>query len=166
MKESLLKLEAAVVHAEEVGVVLMLVVITATLAMQIISRFFLTIPLDWTEEVARGAQIWLVFLGAAVGARRAEHFVVELFMERVNFPGKAMLARAVDIVVIGFFLLMAVVAALATKSGAGQVMPTLGLSIAWIYTAIPVGCALMAFHFVMGWVRPFGGHEISEGVAE
>ena len=166
MRKTLLSIEAAVVRLEEAVVFAMLALLVVALALQVASRFALQFPLDWTEEFARAGQVWLVFIGAAVGARRAEHFVVELFMERVAFPGKRFVARLVDVVVVGTFCVLAGIAVQTTSAGAGQTMPTLGVSVAWAYAAIPVGCVLMAFHFAMAWIRPIERHAVGEAVAE
>jgi TRAP-type C4-dicarboxylate transport system permease small subunit len=154
MKELLLRAEHQVVRVEEAAVFALLALLVVTLSLQVASRFLFQFPLDWTEELARVGQLWLVFVGAAVGARRAEHFVVELFMERVDFSGKRVVARAVDVVVVGFFLLLAGVSAWATAFGAIQQLTALRVSVAVGYAALPVGCVLMAFHFALAWIRP------------
>lgn len=164
-KAALLRLEARIVTVEEAAVFTILLLLLVTLTLQVASRFLFQFPLDWTEELGRVAQLWLVFIGAAVGARRAEHFVVDLFMQRVDFPGKQTVARLVDVLVVGFFLVLAVVAAKTTAFGAIQVLSTLDASVAWSYAAIPVGCLLMAFHFAMAWLRPLEAH-VLEGAAE
>ena len=150
----LLRIERFVVTIEEAAVFAILASLLITLSLQIASRFLFEFPLDWTEELARVGQMWLVFIGAAVGARRAEHFVVEIFMERVSFPGKEMVARVIDVLVVGFFLVLAIVSGWMAWFGSIQIMPALGASVAWGYAAIPVGCALIAFHFVCSWLRP------------
>jgi TRAP-type C4-dicarboxylate transport system permease small subunit len=165
MREALLRLEARIVTLEEAAVFGVLLLLLVTLTLQVASRFLFKFPLDWTEELGRVAQLWLVFIGAAVGARRAEHFVVELFMQRVDFPGKQVVARVVDVLVVGFFLALAMIGARAAAFGAIQVLSTLDASVAWAYAAIPVGCVLMAFHFAMAWIRPIEAH-VLEGVAE
>lgn len=150
----LLALERRIVAVEEAAVFAILVLLLVTLTLQVASRFLFEFPLDWTEELARVGQLWLVFIGAAVGARRAEHFVVELFMQRVRFPGKELVARVVDVVVVGFFLVLAGVGAWHTVFGAVQELTSLRASVAWGYASIPVGCLLIAFHFAMAWIRP------------
>ena len=165
MRPLLLRLEARVVALEEAVVFAVLLLLLVTLSLQVGSRFLFRFPLDWTEELGRVAQLWLVFIGAAVGARRAEHFVVDLFMQRIDFPGKQLVARAIDVAVVGFFLVLAVIGAHATAFGAIQVLSTLDVSVAWAYAAIPVGCLLMAFHFAMAWIRPIETH-LLEGSAE
>lgn len=163
----LLALERRIVAVEEATVFAILVLLLVTLTLQVASRFLFEFPLDWTEELARVAQLWLVFIGAAVGAHRAEHFVVELFMQRARFPGKQAIARVVDVVVVGFFLLLAGVGAWHTVFGSVQQLTALHVSVAWGYASIPVGCLLMAFHFAMAWLRPvvFVGPDAMEAEA-
>lgn len=154
MFDKLLRFEKVVAEVEEAAVFAFLALLLVTLTLQIASRFLFKFPLDWTEELARVGQFWLVFIGAAVGARRAEHFVVEVFMERAKFPGKKYVARAIDLLVVGFFLVLAAVSAYVTWFGSIQIMPALGTSVAWGYAAIPTGCVLIALHFVCAFGRP------------
>ena len=172
MKKKILAVESALVCIEGAVVFAVLVMLLVTLALQVISRFMFEFPIAWTEELARALQIWLVFVGAAIGMHRAEHFVVEIFMERCEFPGKIIVARAIDLLVVGFFCLLAWSAAQVTLHGSGQTMPTLGVSVAWAYSAVPVGCALMAIHFAIAWIRPLDHNSVQQegepikGVAE
>lgn len=147
MKTMLARLDRATARLEEAAVFTILLGLVITLVLQVASRFVFKFPLAWTEELARIGLLWLVFIGAAVAARRAEHFAVELFMEKVPLPGKAMIARAVGALVVAFFLVLTLIAAHSAHFGALQTLPALGVSVAWATTAIPVGCALMAVHF-------------------
>ncbi|HLU02191.1 MAG TPA: TRAP transporter small permease [Advenella sp.] len=172
MKKKILAIESALVRIEGAVVFTVLVMLLVTLALQVISRFLFEFPIAWTEELARALQIWLVFVGAAIGMHRAEHFVVEIFMQRCNFPGKQVVARMIDVLVVAFFCVLAWNAAQVTLHGSSQTMPALGVSVAWSYSAIPLGCALMAFHFAMAWIRPLDPNrdqqeaEMIKGVAE
>lgn len=147
MKLWFLRIDRACARLEEGAAFLILAALVVTLALQVASRFLFEFPLGWTEELARVGLLWLVFIGSAVAARRAEHFAVEIFMEKVSFPGKSLLARLVGLTVIAFFLLLAVVSAHSAQFGALQTLPALGVSVAWATAAIAVGCALMALHF-------------------
>ncbi len=157
-RDLLVALERRIVVAEEAAVFVILVLLLVTLSLQVVSRFVFPFPIDWTEELARVGQLWLVFIGAAVGAHRAEHFVVDLFMRRARFPGKDAVVRAIDVLVVAFFLVLAVVAAWHTAFGALQELTALRASVAWGYAALPVGCTLIAYHFAMAWVRPVTVH--------
>lgn len=152
MKNALLQLDRRLARLEEAAVFCILLGLVITLALQVASRFVFKFPLDWTEELARIGLLWLVFIGSAVAARRAEHFAVELFMEKVPLPGKALLSRLVSLTVIAFFLVLAGVAAFSSQFGAIQTLPALDISVAWATAAIPVGCALTGLHFAVALI--------------
>jgi len=162
MRVVMIEFERKLVRVEEAAVFAILVLLLVTLSLQVASRFVFKFPIDWTEELARVGQLWLVFVGAAVGAYRAEHFVVDVFMQRARFPGKQVVLRAVDVVVVGFFLVLAVVSAWHTWYGSVQQLTALRASVAWGYAALPVGCALIAFHFAMAWIRPIAPYAPGE----
>lgn len=153
MKNALMRIEQRLARLEEAAVFLILVGLLITLSLQVASRFLFKFPLDWTEELARVGLLWLVFIGSAVAARRAEHFAVELVMEKLDFPGKRQVAWLVQLVTIAFFLTLAVISAWASHFGALQTMPALNASVAWATAAIPVGCALMGVHFLGALLR-------------
>ena len=75
--------QAAACVEKWAAVLLILVMVTAV-TMQVIWRFVLASPLAWTEEAARLAMIWMVFMvvGWAIGNRThiAANFIVQ------NFP--------------------------------------------------------------------------------
>ena len=85
--------------AEQWAAVLALVVMTTAVAMQIIWRFVLSAPLAWTEELARLAMVWLVFLvvGWAIGNRThiAADFLVQALPPRVQLWVEALTLLAV-----------------------------------------------------------------------
>ncbi len=69
-KTPFLRLEAGVARLEGLLLFGILATLLFTLSMQVISRFLMDFSLAWTEELARVLQIWLVFIGAAIGTHR------------------------------------------------------------------------------------------------
>jgi TRAP-type C4-dicarboxylate transport system permease small subunit len=61
----------AVAWLERWMAILLVLVMTTAVSMQVVWRFVLSQPLAWTEETARLAMIWMVFMvvGWAIGAR-------------------------------------------------------------------------------------------------
>ncbi|WP_019119883.1 TRAP transporter small permease [Brevibacillus massiliensis] len=47
---------------------------------QVFARFVLNQSIDWAEEYARYAMIWIAFLGAAMGVKRGEHTRIDFFI--------------------------------------------------------------------------------------
>jgi len=135
----------------------LLAVLVVTTLLQVLSRYVLHRPLDWTEETARYVFVWLGMIGAGLAARDRAHFFVDLFLEHLP----ARLRRAVVIltgVVSSTFLLVVSWAALDLAiSNRVQDSPVLNLPMSVPYLAIPVGFGLMAIFAVVETVRSIRG---------
>ena len=70
--------------------------------LQFFTRYVLNDSLAWTEEIARYALMWVVFIGGAMVTRRNTHIAVEL-LSNVMKPGplRATLLAFVDFVKLG-----------------------------------------------------------------
>src|SRR5512143_2377366 len=55
--------------------------------LQFFTRYILNDSLAWTEEIARYALMWVVFIGGAMVTRRNSHIAVEL-LSNVMKPGR------------------------------------------------------------------------------
>jgi TRAP-type transport system small permease protein len=73
---------------EKWAAVLAILIMTTAVAMQVVWRFVLSSPLAWTEEAARLAMIWMVFMvvGWAVGngTHVSAGFLVDRFSPRTQ----------------------------------------------------------------------------------
>ncbi len=113
--------------------------------------------LKWTDEILRYLNIWVVFLGAAVGVKRGVHMNVEFFLQKCFDDGTIKAIQKGTLVVILLCLLVL------TGAGVQKVMKywnveiqALPMSIAWFYLAIPVGCVLMAVDYLL--ILVYGEH--------
>lgn len=138
-------------HFEEVVGSAILVVLCVVTTLQVASRYLLGSPFSWTEEIATLLFGWLVFIGTALAMKHNEHFVVEIFVDRL--PAKARRwARelALALVAVAALLLIGFGLRLAVRSAH---VPTaiLGLSRAWLYAAAPVGGILLLIRTLERW---------------
>ncbi len=149
MSDTLLRIERAVTSVERLVIFLAFLGLVVTLFMQVVFRFVIQSPLDFTEELSRILIIWLVFVSAANAVTLAEHFVVDFV---VNFFPRRLfnvLAYAIDAICLAFMVVAAFISYRTAFGGSGQVMPALQVSIIVQTLAMPVGFTLMAFHAVI-----------------
>ncbi len=113
--------------------------------------------LKWTDEILRYLNIWVVFLGAAVGVKRGAHMNVDFFLLKCFNDDTVRTIRKATLVVILLCLLAL------SWAGTQKVMKywnveiqALPISIAWFYLAIPVGCVLMAVDYLL--ILVYGEH--------
>ena len=80
-------------------------ILIVPVSLQVFSRFTSLLPsFIWTEELARLMFIWLIMLGAMLGAREGSHFVVDVW-PRLGVRASA----ALNLIGIVAFLVLAVV---------------------------------------------------------
>lgn len=118
-----------------------------TVALQVITRNVLRMPMLWTGDVAQLLFAWLIFVGAAIGLRKGAHYAIDLL------PQDNALVRAgiewIGITAGGVVVYIMIVNgwALASLRASGEVQ-TLGISRLWLYVPIPISGVMMALFLV------------------
>jgi TRAP-type C4-dicarboxylate transport system permease small subunit len=121
--------------------------------------------LEWTDEILRYLNIWLVFLGAAVGVKRGIHMNVEFFLEKLFTEETRRRVRQGSLVIILVCLgLLLVAGTQKVLNYRGVQIQATTMSIAWFYLAIPVGCLLMAVDY--GLILLYGKHPFNKAPDE
>jgi len=131
--------------------------------LQFFTRYVLNDSLAWTEEIARYALMWVVFIGGAMVTRRNSHIAVEL-IANVMTPGplRATLLAFVDFVKLGFIGLLAFISWTITERMGQQRMTVFDLPMSYVYGGVAFGCFLMLIRQIQnvwrnakaGWSRP------------
>ena len=109
---------------------------------QVVARYLFHSPPFWTEELARYLLVWLTFIGAVAAHQAREHISVESFPDLFGGRCRAFLDLMISIVVVAVLVVILRAGIDVSKLGA-QRSPALGLSMRYIYGALPVGAALM-----------------------
>ncbi len=122
---------------------------------QIITRFILEIPAEWTEVLIRFSLIWMVFLGIPMAFRQGAMVSVDV-LYRWSPPR---IKRVLDFVVC--FAALALVAVIVwwgwDYANRGKVQTMSGLesvSMFWAYLAMPVGGVLSMIGIVANLLDP------------
>lgn len=127
---------------------------------QVLARFVLQSPSAWSEAWTRAAIIWTVMLGVALAFRAGAMLSVDLLHNLLG-PRKARwLEHGVLCIVVGFLVFLLWISIQMTWRVRFQSTPSLGISISWIYAAIPTGAALSLVAAVVYWIEgPRAAHE-------
>jgi TRAP-type C4-dicarboxylate transport system permease small subunit len=145
MKTAFLKLEHFTTLASMAAACLMLVIAAGLGMFQIITRFILEQPAEWTEVLIRFSLIWMVFLGIPMAFRHGAMVSVDV-LYRWSKPG---MRRVLDwVVAIASLALVFVMLTVGWDyAQRGRVQTTIGLenvSMFWAYLAIPAGAVFAA----------------------
>ena len=133
-----------------------MLVIAAGLGMwQIVTRFIIERPAEWTEVLIRFSLIWMVFLGIPMAFRLGAMVSVDVLY---RWSG-ARLRRFLDTMVAAAALLLIGVIVVVGWQYAqrGSVQSVIGLedvSMFWAYLALPVGGVFSAMAILGNWLDP------------
>jgi TRAP-type C4-dicarboxylate transport system permease small subunit len=133
----------------------MLVVASSLGMFQIITRFVLERPAEWTEVLIRFSLIWMVFLGIPAAFRLGAMVSVDVLYRWAPRPWKRALDWAVAIAALA---LIAVILWWGWDyANRGKVQTMIGLenvSMFWAYLALPVGAIFCAIGIVGNLLDP------------
>ena len=155
MREALLKAERATTALATALACAMLALAALLGLWQIVTRFILQQPAEWTEVLIRFSLIWMVFLGIPLAFRLGAMVSVDV-LHRAGGPGLrrvletlatvAALALVTVIIVIGWDY--------AQRGRVQSVIGLEGVSMFWAYLAMPVGGLFCVPGIVGNWLDP------------
>jgi len=129
-------------------ITVLLFILVITVFLQIFTRFVLLKPLTWTEEVARFCFIWLIFMGASINVRKRAHFALELFSPKLPSGYRIFLRLLIHFLVGIFALSLSILGWIFFKVGINRMSPTVEISMAYIYAAIPLSGLFMLIYIL------------------
>ena len=133
----------------------MLVVAAGMGVWQIVTRFIIQEPAEWTEVLIRFSLIWMVFFGVPLAFRTGAMVSVDV-LHRLS---GARLRRVLEtLVALAALLLVGVIIVVgwqyAQRGGVQSVAGLEGVTMFWAYVAMPVGGVFAAFSIVGHWLDP------------
>ena len=147
------KFDQVLAKGEATALILIISVMTLVVFLQVVFRYALGRPLDWSEEMARYLFVWLSVLGAALGVQKGGHFGLDFFQRMLPGPGKRFLRILVHFlmgVVVLVILFQGITLVQMTRL---QESPAMSISMAWAYASLPVGAGLMAVHLLVALIK-------------
>jgi TRAP-type C4-dicarboxylate transport system permease small subunit len=155
MKAAFLRFERLATATAMAAACAMLALASALGVFQIVTRFVLEQPAEWTEVIIRFSLIWMVFLGVPAAFRQGAMVSVDV-LYRWSPPS---IKRVLDVVVCAAALALVGVILWWGWDYAqrGKVQTMIGLedvSMFWAYLALPVGAVFSAIGIIGNLLDP------------
>lgn len=122
---------------------LLLAVMTAIIFWQVFSRFVVGSSLSWSEELSRFLMIFMILIGSSIALRNNELIAIEIILEKVENLSKKIVVITIHIISIVFFIILIKYGYSMAQSFSNQMAPGLGISMKYIYLALPLGGVLL-----------------------
>ena len=153
--KSLDKVSTLFFRISEVVSAIFLAMVTAILFFQVCARVFLGTNFPWAEEIARLLMLWVAMLGGSILIKENDLISVD-FLDPI-MPKFMLKYREVVITLLLFWLcsVLAIEGWLQADYGRKVYLSSVEVSMFWPYFAIPVGAALMLFHYAVNTLGKF-----------
>ena len=125
--------------------------------LQVFTRYVLAFSLSWSEELARYSSVWITFLGTGLLARTRGHIRMDFLDNVVKDAGRYILLVVEVICSLVFYGLLGYEGARILGATVRQIAPGLQVSLAFVYVAIPVGCAIFVVFAIELLIRRTAG---------
>lgn len=115
----------------------------------VVLRYSTSQSIEWAEEVARYMMVWLTFLGAGPVLRYGGHIAVENLQDALPPVWAKGLRLLIALMLTAFFVFIVYAGFTYVARAQYQMTPTTQVSMAWVYSAMPVGGLLLLAHWLL-----------------
>ena len=136
--------------------VLIMSVLVIDVLWQVFSRYVMSSPSSFTDELAGFLLIWTGLLGAAYVAGKREHLAIDILLQRSSPERRYKLELIISVLIILFAILVLIIGGswLAyTRFYLGVKSAALGLPLGVVYLVLPVSGVLITYFDIDNMVR-------------
>lgn len=119
----------------------------AILILQIVARQIFDTPLIWSEELARLIFVYVGLLGISIAIRKQQHVLVDFIFNILPPTIKKWVFSATQIIIFICLLLFLYYGIVLVQRASFEIV-SLGISMKWLYTALPAITLLMIWRFL------------------
>ena len=144
--------------------IILMVMLTVVVIVAVLYRIFGN-SLSWYDEIAAVALAWITYYGAALAALRRQHIGLDSVLLSMKMPWRMVAVVIAEVLVIGFFVLMAIAGlkVLAVLQGDSLVSLT-WISVQVTQSIIPIGAILFIVAELLSlpryWLQIAQGHDL------
>ena len=140
----------------EYSLVAILAILVLDVLWQVASRYMLSSPSTFTDELAGFLLIWVALLGAAYVTGQKQHLAIELIMSKVNSRKANILRIIIQIAVIVFTLFVMIIGGawlIFTRFYLGQVSAALQMPLGYVYMVLPISGVFIIYYSVVNLIE-------------
>ncbi|WP_084140202.1 TRAP transporter small permease [Lacticigenium naphthae] len=129
---------------------------------QVSTRYLLSDPSTWSEELASYLFAWVTLLGAAYVFGKREHMNIPIITDKVSPKTQRILAIINESIIFLFAIFVLVYGGLSiTSLTMGQMSSSLPIKMGYFYAAIPISGVFIAIYSVLNIYDLFKGNTIN-----
>ncbi|WP_158735836.1 TRAP transporter small permease [Alteribacillus sp. YIM 98480] len=144
-------------HLEEYALIILSSFTVILIFTQVVMRYVFGHSLSWSEETARYAFIWMIYIGISYGVKKQRHLNVDAFSLLFEKKGKIILGMISNVCFLTFAVVITYygidIAFKITRESAALQLP-----MGWVYAAPAIGMLLTVIRIIQNLVTQ--GHAL------
>ena len=124
--------------------------------LQVLCRYLLKAPLDWSEELSTFTFVWMSLLGASIGLKNSEHPRLDLFFNFFSERIKKIVTVLCNLAILFMLVILFIYGWKLTVSMKSQLTAALRYSVSFVYVVLPISAAIMFIHLAIDTLFLFG----------
>ncbi|WP_163575376.1 TRAP transporter small permease [Halomonas faecis] len=147
-------------HIETYLATVALVVFASLVIFQVVMRYIFNSPPSWSEEIARYALVWFVYLSGSYAIKYQRHVkfnvIVDLIGRKLPFVQR-LIRLFIFVLWLAFLIYMFTLAIEMVRRQliTGQLSPGSQIPMYLVYVGLPLGLSLMSFRVLQHTVHSF-----------
>ncbi|MDO6738800.1 TRAP transporter small permease [Wenyingzhuangia sp. 2_MG-2023] len=140
----------------ETSLITIMILMVINVLWQVFSRYFLTQPSSFTDELSRYLMIWLGILGAAYVSGRNMHVAIDVLPSRSNDKTQKKLKSIIQLIIVAFSFFALVIGGsrlVYITYTLNQFSPALHAPLALIYFVIPTSGILIIYYKISDFLK-------------
>ncbi|WP_109831255.1 TRAP transporter small permease [Reichenbachiella versicolor] len=137
--------------ALEIALSILLGIMVLNVLWQVASRYLLSNPSIFTDELARYLLVWIGLLGAAYASGKQAHVAIEILKQKLNNEQQAIQNKIIHVIILIFSILAFIVGGtrmVLVSFDLGQTSSAMHLPIGYVYLALPISGFLICFYTI------------------
>jgi TRAP-type C4-dicarboxylate transport system permease small subunit len=128
----------------------------------VVSRYVMSRPFVWSDELSRYLMIYMVFLGGTISFRAEKHPSLTFLIDKLPPKGRLIWDSIIDLLLVMVLLFLVFGGwEMVTHKPVGRT-PALRIKYSWIYLAIPIGSMFMLAETILRFIRRIKKSRIGE----
>lgn len=145
--------------AEAVTIAAIMLIISALVFAQVVTRYVLQLSTPWLEELTRFLMIWMIMLGCAYAVRTRQHIGVNVIETTISSPRAQRIYQGMlAICGLAFSVILAILAYIVVERTArfGQVSGAMRVPMYLANGSFLVAAILMSLHYIGDLIDSIG----------
>jgi len=150
----MLSMKEIINRVSEWVMVIIITIMILAVCWQVLSRYVLSNPSGFTEELLRYSLIWLTMIGGAYAYGKGKHIAVTFATRKLSELNRKRLSVMTDFIVVLFVAIAFVYGGFMTSQNAvGQVSAALRMPMQFLYLSLIVAGLIIIFHAISNMLQ-------------